>query len=826
MSAVWMRLRNELSSRWRGLLSLALIAGLGGGAAIAAFAGARRTISAYPRFREATNAFDDLVGLNGSTNPPDQFQTQVLLSPSVTRLPAIVDYSLTDPYLGEIVGPSGIPQAFPDVFIVASSDGKLGISLDRMKLSSGRYADPSRADEVTVSSFEANHLGARVGSTLSLRFPNVTRTLHVVGVGLIAGAADPSASAYTPVVILTPAFYAQNGPELRAGPSLAVRVRGGARGLPELEREMAARNADLVNAAKTPAEKQNAQNETVSTIASATPQTDSIRRTAVFEAGGLSVFGGLALLTILAIFAQLLVRQIFLESDEQETLRAIGMSRTQLFGLAMLRVLLVGSCAAIVSVVLAILVSPLFPIGSMHGLELAPGFNVDLFAVFLGALAVVVLTCLTGIVPAFRSSSAKTAQLERTVGTNRTANTLAAASFPPTAVAGVRMALEPGHGSTSVPVRTTIFGTILALAALLAALTFGAGLRHLVSTPSLSGWNFDVIVPGGGPPPASGEDLFVKSEQALKRNPVVRSMALGTFTTFKAGSILMSGYAFAPGPFGPSIAAGRAPAGPDEIAFTVKTLRALHVSVGTTIPVTLVDPSTNLPIITRPLRVVGAAVTPQIFFTQFSGNYSAVVSESFIDSTAVALKLTNVIRLGGDSMFIRFRPGVSVDAGVAKIHNDLPEGSQGFLFKRASSSDLSNLDHIASLPNILAALLAVVAAGTLAHTLITSVRRRRRDLAVLRALGFVRRQVGMTVAWQATTFALISLAIGLPLGAILGRVAWRFFVNQVGYVPVTIVPLAGVLIAIPAAIVLANIIASIPARAAARTQPAVVLRAE
>ena len=827
MAAVWMRARNELRARWRALLSLALIAGLGGGAAIAAFAGARRTVSVYPRFRAATHAFDDLIGQNGSSTPSDQFQTDVLTSPSVTHLPAIVDYSLTDPYSGEIVGPSGVPQSFPDVFIVGTPDGKLGVTLDRMKLQSGRYADPSRTDEVMVSSFEAQHLGARVGSTLTLRFPNSTRTLHVVGIGLIAGAVDPSAAAYTPVVILTPAFYAQNGPDLRVGPSLVVRVRGGVKGLPELEREMADRNEKLLAAAKTPAEKAAAADLNVSTIAGASPQTDSVRRTALFEAAGLSIFGGLALLTVLAIFTQLLVRQILMEGDEQSTLRALGMSRAQLFGLAMLRVVLVGLSAAIVSLALAIAASPLFPIGFMHGLEPSPGFSIDLFAVSLGALAILVLTCLVGVVPALRASS-RMSPRESAIGTNRTANALAAAAFPPTAVAGVRMALEPGHGSTSVPVRTTIFGTILALAALLAALTFGAGLRHLVSTPSLSGWNFDLIAPGSGAP-SNGEDLVLKTEQALKENPVVESITLGTFPSFQVKGILMGGYAFGPGPLGPSIAAGRAPRGSDEIAFTVKTLRALHASIGQTIPVTMVNPSTNQPVITRSLRIVGAAVTPQIFFTQYPGNYSGVVSESLIDSMAVALKLAgpgpDQIRVGGDTVYIRFRPGISVDVGAEKVRNDL-KNSEGFFFKRSSSSDLANLDHIADLPNILGALLALIAAGTLAHTLITSVRRRRRDLAVLRALGFVRRQVGMTVAWQATTIALISLAIGLPLGAILGRLAWRAFVHQLGYVPVTLVPLIGVLIAIPAAIVLANIIASIPARAAARTEPAIVLRAE
>ena len=70
---------------------------------------------------------------------------------------------------------------------------------------------------------------------------------------------------------------------------------------------------------------------------------------------------------------------------------------------------------------------------------------------------------------------------------------------------------------------------------------------------------------------------------------------------------------------------------------------------------------------------------------------------------------------------------------------------------------------------MLAGLLALLAAAALAHLLVTSVRRRRRDLAILKSLGFVRGQVSAAVAWQATTVALLALAVGLPLGVALGR---------------------------------------------------------
>src|SRR2546428_10391980 len=63
MSAVWMRMRSELRSRWRAWLGLALLFGLFGGAIIAAAAGARRTDSAYPRFLKVQNAYDSGVPL-------------------------------------------------------------------------------------------------------------------------------------------------------------------------------------------------------------------------------------------------------------------------------------------------------------------------------------------------------------------------------------------------------------------------------------------------------------------------------------------------------------------------------------------------------------------------------------------------------------------------------------------------------------------------------------------------------------------------------------------------------------------------------------------
>ena len=74
--------------------------------------------------------------------------------------------------------------------------------------------------------------------------------------------------------------------------------------------------------------------------------------------------------------------------------------------------------------------------------------------------------------------------------------------------------------------------------------------------------------------------------------------------------------------------------------------------------------------------------------------------------------------------------------------------------------------------------------------------------------------------------AAAGLAIGVPLGIVAGRLMWRHLADNfpLAYVP----PLAllAVLLIVPAAIFLANLLAAIPARSAARIRPAEALRTE
>src|SRR5206468_10029262 len=120
----------------------------------------------------------------------------------------------------------------------------------------------------------------------------------------------------------------------------------------------------------------------------------------------------------------------------------------------------------------------------------------------------------------------------------------------------------------------------------------------------------------------------------------------------------------------------------------------------------------------------------------------------------------------------------------------------------------------------------VLAVGALGLTLLSSMRRHQRDLAVLKTLGFERRQVTATVAWQAMALAVPALVVGIPAGIGLGRWTWRLVANSVVSVSPAIVPLAAVLAVVPATLVVANALAGGPAWSAGRVQPARVLKAE
>jgi ABC-type antimicrobial peptide transport system permease subunit len=141
-------------------------------------------------------------------------------------------------------------------------------------------------------------------------------------------------------------------------------------------------------------------------------------------------------------------------------------------------------------------------------------------------------------------------------------------------------------------------------------------------------------------------------------------------------------------------------------------------------------------------------------------------------------------------------------------------------------AEIVNYRSMGSTPALLGSALALGAIVALGLTLITSVRSRRRDLALLKTMGFTRRQLAASIAWQSSIALAIGVIVGVPLGIVAGRGLWYLFADQLHVVPQPTVPTLTISLIVTGALVLANLVAAIPGRQAARTKTAVLLHAE
>ena len=522
------------------------------------------------------------------------------------------------------------------------------------------------------------------------------------------------------------------------------------------------------------------------------------------QALALLLFGIIVALALLVIVGQSVARLALTAAEDFPVLRTLGCSRAQL-AVALAPGALVAAAGMALAVPAAYALSVFTPIGLARRAEISPGFSFDA-PVLLGGAALLTLlltarTALTAQRVAWKQ--ADTAAAERGRG-SRIARWMARRGLPAPAVAGFRLAFEPGGDRTPVPIRSAVLGTVLALAAVMAALVFGASLAHVIGDPRLAGWNWDVAVGN----PHSGDT----AAQTIPKLGADASLAGFTATALGDGAIggqdvPVVGIQPLRGLVAPPLLDGRLPRGPREIALSGGELRALHRRVGG-----LVRARTTRGAVT--LRITGQIVlSPEITNEQVKLGTGGVM-------TLAGAQTLSRTRLPVNVYLVRMRhPGDP--AAIARLKREFP----GVVLPAVPPPEVRELQGVNDLPLILACALTLLAAGTIAHTLVTSVHRRRRDLAILKAMGFVSRQVRATVAWQASAIAATGLVIGLPLGVAAGRWAWTLLARGFAIEPVPVIS-ALVLLSVPAVLLMANLVAAVPGRAAARTRPAVVLRTE
>lgn len=802
---------SDLRRRWRTWLVLALLIGLAGTAVLGSAAAARRTHSAYPRLVERTNMFDVLV------NPDDG---EMEFGP-VEALPQVAQAAHMSGVLVVPTLPDGTPDmaASDELVFFAAHDDRGMRTINRPTITAGRLPDPSRVDEVFVEKTLAAQQRWHVGTSLEVMAfgPDAfdaleageeppkgeTATVRVVGIGTSPQYVPVAAADRLPAAYLTPAFDQRFRPATMFEGSL-VELRPGA------------------DAAGFIAAAQRADGEPKVYYQTQSDLRGKAARAVQPYWGALAAFAVIAALASLLIIGQAIGRQLAFGGGEVDVTRALGMSQRELFAAALLRVVVVACAGAVVAVIGAAVSSLFTPIGPARLAEPDPGFAPDLIVLLLGGVAIVALLLAVTALPAWQAALGHIAAEGRR---SAVAGALAGAGFSAPAAAGVRMALEPGGGRSAVPVRATMTSAAIAVASLTAALTFAVSLDRLLGTPRLYGGDFDAVVVAASEDIADSTEKLEQVVASLANDPKVAEHAVGSHVQLTiAGSMPVAAIALEADarPVFPTIVEGRAPRRDDEIVLGAASRERAGIPLGGTVTASTGEQ-------TRRFRVVGEAVFPR--FSAYPGADKTGMGEG------AALTLQGLNGLTGENIpefaLARFRPGLDADVERVALSERLEKiiPNQG-PFERAIVSkperpdDILGYEDVSATPLVLAGLLAIVAGATTAHALVSSVRRRRRDLALLKTIGFLRSQVRAAVAWQATTVAAVALAIGIPLGIAGGRWGWTWLAERMHAVPQPVTPWLALAVLLPGTVALANAVAAIPAGSAARTRPAAILRAE
>ena len=841
------RLRRTWRSRLGGYLTVVLLLGLIGGLALASLAGARRTASAYPSYLAASSASDLEMQSTVSSLSADS----VKYSPALTRrIAALPDVRRVAAAVSIIVAPVDAhgkadlvaPLQDNEVDSIGGVGGRY-FTNDRVVVDEGRMPDPRRAGEFAMTADAARLLHWHVGHVVSLGAYTLDQLFNSPGgppahpalrlrgtlVGIVAFASSvvhdqvdrfPAHILFTPA--LTDTLLAAGGAGFT---DYALTLRHGAADVPAVEQQL----VRILPPSST-------YTFHVTAVAE-----DQVQRAIKPEAIALAAFGIFAALAVLFVAGQAASRAVRSRTQELDVLRALGAGPLSVLGDALLGTWLAVAAGALLAGVVGVLLSPVAPLGAVRQIDPSPGFSAD-WPVLAGGLAVLALT-VGGTATAVAVLAMRRGNAARSAGhmaeTSSVVGSGVHLGLPPAPVVGLRFAMERGRGRDAVPVGSVLLGAVLAVGVVVTTLTFGSSLRTLVSQPALYGWNWDYALV-----PAAGSTIPPEAAQVLDHSP-----AVAAWTGLRYGNVSIDGgtvpvLVTSPrAAVGPPLVSGHEIRATDEIVLGTSTLTSLHKHLGDTVTVSYGAPA-DAPIYIppTPVRIVGTATLPAIGATgtlHTSMGTGAVLSSS-LEPAAFRQALVNPDpeQNGPSIEVVRIRPGVPHAAGLAAVQRAAAAATKAFANDPAAGggvfgvsavqqpAEIVNYHAMGAVPAVVASGLSAGAVLALALTLLASVRRRRRELALLKTVGFVRRQLAAVVAWQASVAAVVGSVLGVPLGIVVGRALWTLFAHEIGAVTRPTVPPLEVVATVLVALVLANAVAVLPGRLAARTPTAVLLRAE
>ena len=271
------------------------------------------------------------------------------------------------------------------------------------------------------------------------------------------------------------------------------------------------------------------------------------------------------------------------------------------------------------------------------------------------------------------------------------------------------------------------------------------------------------------------------------------------------------------GPLLISTVDGHTPSSDGQISLGNTTLHQVGAHVGSNVRVTLQVPTGGT--VTASFRVVGTASFPSDFGLGGLGTGAAFTLAGYLHALCppgpAPTSCLSAYRANEQFVVVvNTVPGAAGQADIAHYLRLYP----GIAQLPDTPVSLVNFGEAVNFPLILGFVLGLFGAATLLHLLVVSVARRRREIGLLKALGFVKGQVGATVCWQASTVALVGIIVGIPLGVVVGQAVWRAFATNLGAVPVSVVPLEVVAALGAGVLVVANLLALAPAVVAARSK--------
>jgi len=770
-----------MRSSWRASIALVLLIGLGGGVALAVAAGARRTASAFDTILAFTNTRD----LAADYGPEDPARIEAL----VRAVDGVADVSMMVGFQGLLTGDKERRE-----FTIFGRWNE-PVTVSRGIVTAGRA--PGGANEVLLNQAAATALGVRLGDSFELALPEPSfsdfETVVLEVVGMVFESSDIVEDARLAYPILNVsrafterhldrAFWGQADIEISRGASpgaVAAALAGTGLQIDEDVDE----DRNVVQLALRPL---------------------------------LGAMTGLAVLAAVAtavVSGQALSRIVRRRPTDDRSLRALGATTGHLVGADLLVAATVATAGASIAIGAALLASPLFPIGPARRSGLFRGISADVTVLGLGgAVLVVAIAALVGFGSWRRRDGSQVPAPGRAP---------AMLSARPAAATGLRLATGQRGLVASVG------GVAAAMSVVVACATFTGSLDRLIDDPELVGMTWDAGAQGGGGFARLDTDQL---RSAVRDDPAFeRVTALGYYGgTIGEATVPVAVLDALKGSPWPPIVAGRAPLTSDEVLVGRDTLDALGIEIGEKFTISFpedldaADPSRTQTVALR-YTVVGSAVAPDIGqpgqLTPRLGVGILLAPDALgplapLSASFIAL-LDVPSRAGSGTVLARFPDGLPFDSGAASEW-----------FTSVTPPEVSNAAEAGVAIRIGVGALAVAIVATVVHTLLGSVRQRRREYAVLKALGFTRRQVGSTVLWQSGAVLGPAVVLAVPVGVGAGRWLWRAFAEDLGIVAAPVVPLILLVAGGLATVLVVEAAALLPASIARRTPVARTLRAE